>query len=195
MTIKPKGLVLAALCVFASPALSKSIKNGSFEAPVVPDGGYTTFDVGSHFRGWNVVGDPGNVAIVSGDFTYCVALPAHRGAQFLDLTGTSNTATGVQARVETQPGSTYVLTFFVGNLVGGGNCGTQSTVNLSIDGVPVASFTNKAGAHSDKIVWKKFSTEFTAQNSTTTIAFFNGDPNTDTSNGLDGVTITLAGGP
>ncbi|HVU19956.1 MAG TPA: DUF642 domain-containing protein [Rhizomicrobium sp.] len=155
------------------------------------DGSYQLFNTGDKFNGWTVVGDAGNVAIVSGDFTYCVALPAKKGAQFLDLTGTSDTATGVQTKIDTQPGATYALTFFVGNIVGSGNCGTTSTVNLIIDGTPVASFTNKGGKNSDTVDWKKFTTEFTAQSSKTTIAFVNGDPADDTSNGLDGISVKL----
>lgn len=184
------------LCIVCSPAFSKAlVRNGSFEKPVVPDGSYQLFNMGDTFQGWTVVGDSGNIAIVSGDFSYCVALPAAKGAQFVDLTGTSNTATGVQTQVKTQPGATYVLTFFVGNIVGGGNCGTTSTVNLVIDGTPVSSFTNKGGKNSDTIDWKKFTTEFTAVNNTTTIAFINGDTPGDTSNGLDAVSVKLANRP
>jgi hypothetical protein len=97
--------------------------------------------------------------------------------------------------VKTQPGSTYLLTFSVGNIVGDGNCGTSSTVNLVIDGTPLASFTNKGGRHSDKIDWKRFSTEFTAEGTTTTIAFINGDPGSDTANGLDDVSVQLQHAP
>jgi len=189
------GAAAFSLCLVASPALSGVLKNGSFEKPVVPDGGYQVFNTGDKFSGWTIVGDAGNVAIVSGDFSYCVALKAKKGAQFLDLTGTSDTATGVQAKIDTQPGATYALTFFVGNVVGGGNCGTTSTVNLIIDDTPVASFTNKGGKGSDTLDWKKFTTEFTAQNSKTTIAFTNGDAPDDTSNGLDDVTVKLVTAP
>lgn len=194
-TIKYAVPALAALCVAASPALAAKnlAKNGSFEKPVVGDGTYQLFNTGDSFKNWTVVGDAGNVAIVSGDFSYCVALPAAKGKQFVDLTGTSDTPTGIQTSVKTSPGSTYSVTFFLGNIVGSGNCGTTSTVNLVIDGVPVASFTNKKGG--DQQVWKKFSTEFTAQNPTTTIAFMNGDPPDDTANGLDGVSVTLVAAP
>lgn len=197
ISIIRKGVALAVLplCAWASPSLSKSVGNGGFERPVVPAGSYRLFDTGSHFRGWTVVGAAGNVAIIGSGFSYCVALPAARGAQFLDLTGTSDSATGVQTEIHTQPGATYALSFEVGNIVGGGNCGTTTTVNLVIDGVPVASFTNRAGKHSDKLAWKKFSTEFTAENDTTTIAFINGDPAGDTGSGLDGVTIALVRAP
>jgi hypothetical protein len=44
----------------------------------------------------------------------------------------------------------------------------------------------------DTINWKKFSTEFTAQNPTTTLAFMNGDPLGDTMNRL-GVLGVLRG--
>ena len=194
-TIKYAGPALAALCVAASPALAAKnlAKNGSFEKPVVGDGTYQLFNTGDSFKSWTVVGDAGNVAIVSGDFSYCVALPAAKGKQFVDLTGTSDTPTGIPTSVKTSPGSTYSVTFFLGNIVGSGNCGTTSTVNLVIDGVPVASFTNKKGG--DQQVWKKFSTECTAQNPTTTIAFMNGDPPDDTANGLDGVSVTLVAAP
>lgn len=194
MPIKSAPLVLAALSFFVSPAFAANlILDGSFEKPVVPDGTYQLFNTGDTFKNWTVVGDPGNVAIVSGDFSYCVPLPAKKGVQFLDLTGTSNTPTGVQTSVKTTPGSTYSVAFFIGNLAGDGNCGTTSTVNLVIDGVPVASFTNRKTG--DTLVWKKFSTEFTAQNATTMIAFINGDGPNDTSNGLDAITVELVAVP
>jgi hypothetical protein len=44
-------------------------------------------------------------------------------------------------------------------------------------------------------VWQKFSTEFTAQNPTTTIAFINGDPPDDTTNGFDAISVKLATAP
>ena len=194
MTIEAIGhsrrLLIAAslVCALASPAAAAPlVQNGSFEQPVVPDATYQLFNTGDSFKGWTVVGDPGNVAIVSGDFFYCVPLPAKKGKQFLDLTGTSNTPTGVQASIQTVPGSTYSISFFVGNVVGGGNCGTTTTVNLMIDGVPVASFTNRRGG--DTLTWRRFSTEFTATNATTTVAFINGDGPNDTSCGLDAVVI------
>ena len=186
-------LVPFLLCAIATPALARGITNGSFESPVVPDGGYQSFNTGDTFQGWTVVGQAGNVAIINEDFSYCVALPAKRGHQFLDLTGTSNSATGVQTTVKTNPGSTYSVTFYLGNIVGTGNCGTTSTVDLVIDGVPFASFTNRRNAGEQ--AWKRFSTEFTAQNATTTIAFMNGDPPGDTANGLDAVSVKLVTEP
>jgi hypothetical protein len=192
----PLSALVVLACAAAQPLHAGNlVKDGSFEKPVVPDGSFTSFNTGDKFKNWTVVGDAGSVAIISGDFRYCVALPAKKGAQFLDLTGYSNSATGVQTDVATNPGSTYSLSFYVGNIVGGGNCGTTSTVNLVIDGVPIASFTNKAGKGKAAIVWKKFSTEFTAQSATSTLAFMNGDPADDTANGLDGISVTLVALP
>jgi hypothetical protein len=188
------GPALLALAV-ATPVCAGGnlVKNGSFEKPVVPDGSFDTFNTGDSFPGWEVVGDTGSVAIISQDFSYCVALPAKQGKQFLDLTGYSNSATGVQTSLATSPGSTYAITFFVGNIVGGGNCGSTSTVDLYIDGVSAGSFTNRKGTGKSTIIWKKFTTQFTAQNATTTIAFINGDSPDDTANGLDAVTVKLVG--
>ena len=188
--------LLAMACAGMAPAQAGNLaKNGSFERPIAPDGSFLSFNTGDSFKGWTVVGDAGSVAIINDDFTYCVALPAAKGHQFLDLTGYSDSATGVQQSIKTSPGSTYSVTFFVGNIVGTGNCGTTSTVNLVIDGVPVGSFTNKAGTGKTAIVWKKYSTEFTAENATTTIAFINGDTPDDTANGLDGVSVALVAAP
>jgi hypothetical protein len=194
MKIWVVSVVTTIVCVAVPAAQAGNLaKDGSFEKPVVANGSYQLFNTGDTFKNWTVVGDAGNVGIVSGDFSYCVPLPAAKGNQFLDLTGTSDTPTGVQTNLKTQPGSTYSVTFYLGNIVGDGNCGTTSTVNLVVDGVPFASFTNKKGG--DTINWKKFSTEFTAQNSTTTLAFMNADSPDDTSNGIDGISVKLAAGP
>jgi hypothetical protein len=173
------------------------VTNKSFEKPVVPDGTYQSFNTGDAFKGWKVIGAPGNVAIVNDDFTYCAhTFPAASGAQLVDLTGTTNTATGLQQAVTTTPGSTYTLTFFVGNVYDAtGNCGTTSTVNVIIDGTPVVSFTNKDGKNSTALVWRKFSTDFVAKNAKTIIALINGDPPEDTANGLDAVSVRLAAAP
>jgi Protein of unknown function (DUF642) len=169
------------------------IKNASFENPVTPDGTYIAYSTGQKFDHWLVVGDPGNVATVNADFTYCGhTYTAKKGTAFVDLTGTSDTATGVQQTIATTPGATYALTFNIGNVYDTVyNCGTTSTVEVLIDGENVGSFTNKAGQGSTVIVWRKYSTEFVAQDAKTTIALINGDPGPDTANGLDAVSVTL----
>jgi hypothetical protein len=190
--------VLFLLTFVVQPSHAGSlIKNGSFEKPVVPDGSYETFGVGDSFKNWTVVGEPGNIAIVNEDFTYCAhTFPARKGAQFVDLTGTSDTSgTGLQQIIDTVPGSTYQLSFYIGNVYDiASNCGTTSTVNVEIDGQEVASFTNK-GKNDAQIVWKKFTTDFVAQNATTAVSLTNADPPGDTANGLDAVSVTLVAAP
>ena len=165
--------------------------NGSFEHPTVPAGGFTVFSSGTTFSHWKVVGSSGNVAEVSGTFTQNgFTFPAGCGMQWLDLTGTTNTPTGVQQVLATTPGTAYTLSFKVGNVVNpNGIFGTSSTVDVLINGNQVLAATNSRGTGQTKLVWKLFTLGFTAQGSTTTLAFINGDPASDTNNGLDCVTV------
>jgi len=167
------------------------IKNGSFEKPVVTAGGYEQFSTGDTFNGWKVVGATGNVAIASGAFEQGgFTFPAAGGSQWLDLTGNSNTATGVAQTVATTVGTAYTLTFYIGNVDDpGGVWGTTSKVNVFVDGTQVYAATNSRGAGQTKLVWQKFSTTITATSAHTTIAFMNGDPPTDNSNGLDLISL------
>jgi hypothetical protein len=169
------------------------IKNGSFEKPVVTAGSYELFSTGGTFTGWTVVGATGNVAVASGTAVESgFSFPAAGGAQWLDLTGASNTATGVQQTVATTPGAAYTLTFYVGNCDDpGGPWGTTSTVNVLVDGTQIYTATNSKGAGQTKIVWRKFTTTITASSAHTTIAFINGDPPSDNSNGLDLVSLVV----
>lgn len=76
------------------------MKNGGFEKPVVAAGSFAEFTTGQTFKHWTVVGASGNVAVVSGTFTQAgFSFPAQSGNQWLDLTGTSNTPTGVSQTV------------------------------------------------------------------------------------------------
>jgi hypothetical protein len=189
--IAPATLFLTILCSNAVAA-SNLVRDGSFEKPVVAQGSYASFSTGQDFGPhWTVVGAAGNVAIVSGTFTQNgFSFPAKKGTQWLDLTGNGNTATGVAQTISTVAGENYALTFYIGNLYNpGGIFGTTSTVDLQIDGANVASFTNKCGKGKTVLCWRKFSTDFVATGTQTTIAFINGDPANDTSNALDGVTV------
>ncbi len=178
------------------------IVNGSFEDPVVPVGNYSTFATGSSFAGWNVIGDAsGNVSVLSGTYgmlpgvmlppgaSWSPAWTPECGAQTLDLTGVSNTATGVSHTLATTAGTTYTLTFWVGNVVDPGvGWGTSSTVDVLIDGVQVLVAANSDG-NATALTWKQFTVRFAATAASTTIAFVNGDPSTDNANILDGVVL------
>lgn len=168
------------------------IKNSSFEKPLVEHDGYTFFTLHSHaIRGWTVVGAPGDVAIYSGIyFQDNLTFVPKRGEQWLNLAGTSHTATGVSQSVATIPGTSYTLTFYVGNVVDvGGFYGTNSTVNVLVDGQPLMTAVNTGGAGKTQQVWQQFTSTIVATTTKTTISFMNGDTSTDGSCGLDFVSL------
>ena len=187
-------LAMAGVAATAWAAPSNLIKNGGFEKPVVGAGSFQLFATGSSFSHWKVVGAAGNVGVVSGTFSQNgFTFPGKAGAQWLDLTGTTQTATGVAQTVATEPHTPYTISFAVGNVVDpGGIFGTTSTVDVLVDGSLVLTATNRKGVGSTSAVWKTFSVDFTAAGAQTTIAFMNGDPATDTNNGLDAVRVTSA---
>lgn len=183
------GLVLPTTAI----ASTNLVRNPGFEQPTVAAGSYAGYSTGQSFSHWTVVGASGNVDIVSSTFTQNgFSFPAMRGHQWLDLTGVSNTATGVEQVVPTASGSAYTLSFGVGNVYDpGGIFGVTSTVNVFVDGVQIASDTNSAGTGKTSMVWKSFRVSFTASSASTTIQLINGDPSNDTANGLDRVKLSL----
>ena len=187
---------IAAGLLFAQPALANLVLDPGFETPVVPVGGFTTFNTGTALGSWTVVGAAGNVAPVSGTFQQNgFSFVAQEGAQWLDLTGlNSNSATGVQQTIATTPGTSYDLSFWVGNVVNtGGIFGTTSTVNVLVNGSQVFSANNSGGVGSSSQTWQQFTTSFVAGGASTNLAFLNGDPGTDNDNGLDGVNLVVGG--
>jgi hypothetical protein len=171
------------------------LANPSFEQPQIPAGGYTLAPVGSDVSGWLVAGTSGNVTSVSSAYVdHGFFLEAEDGVQWMDLTGTSNSATGVQQTVCTVPGQAYVLSFWIGNVVDPtGNFGTTSSVIVQLNGVPVYTATNTGGAGTKTLYWQSFAVVFTAAAEHTTIAFINDDPPSDTCNALDNVTLAAGG--
>ncbi len=172
-------------------AATNLIRDSGFEKPVVGAGSYQNFNTGQSFSHWTVVGATGNVAIVSGTFTQNgFSFPAKSGQQWLDLTGTSNAATGIAQTMSTSPGSSHTLSFAVGNLYNPtGIFGVTSTVKVFVNGSLVATDTNSKGAGSTSMVWQTFHLSFTAPSASTTIELSNGDPSNDTLNGLDAVKL------
>lgn len=189
--IRNLAAALAILALMGSPAFANLITNGSFEAPVVPVGGFTNFNSGSTgIMGWTVVGP--QASIVSGSYkSFGLSFPAQDGSQWLDLTGDgSNKVEGVKQTVATTAGATYDLSFFVGNQVNpGGIYGTSSTVDVLINGGPAQAFTNSLGTGGKTQVWEQFSLSFVAASSSSTVEFLNEDPATDNTNGLDNVVL------
>ncbi len=168
------------------------IKNGGFEKPVLAPGGYKCFKTGQTFANWTVVGATANVCVINTTYTSDgFTFPAEAGAQSIDLTGSgSNQAEGVSQNIATTPGAAYKLTFWVGNIVDpAGSLGTTSTVNVLVNGVQVYSATNSLGTGSTSVVWQMFTATITSLTAETSIAFINGDPVTDNSNILDGISL------
>jgi hypothetical protein len=188
------GFSAIALLLAPMSALAQ-VANGSFETPTVPGGSFTSFNSGTSFSGWNVVGPTGSqVSIVSGTFSqFGLSFPAQSGSQWLDLTGNgSNAAEGVSQSITTLPGSTYDVSFFVGNVANpGGIFGTSSTVNVLANGTSIGSGVNSGGAGTTTLNWAPVTLHFTATSPTTTLTFLNGDPVSDNSNGLDNITVSL----
>ena len=175
-----------------SPPKPNLIANGSFEKPTVPSGSYTEFNTGQAFTRWTVVGANGNVAVVSDTFLFeGYAFPAGCGHQWLDLTGTSQTPTGVQQKIATVSGTTYQIAFQVGNAYApSGNIGMTSTVLVYVNGKKIFTATNKKGKGLTHQVWQQFSTTFLANTTAAKIKFVNGYPASYTVNGLDCVSVT-----
>ena len=191
------AIVAVVFAVSAPSANAVSlISNGSFETPVVPAGSFTSFSVGSALlTGWDVIGPTGAVvSVVSGTFSQNgVTFQAQDGTQWLDLTGVnSNSTEGVSQTLATTAGHVYQLSFYVGNTTGGSIFGSTSTVNVSINGTPTFSDTNST-TNATGLSWELFTQTFTAASATTTLAFINGDPATDNSNGLDNVVLNDLG--
>ena len=179
--------------VAITPARSVTITDGSFETPVVPSGGFQSFNTGQTIPGtnWTVIGSGApNVSIVSTTFTQSFNFPSQDGNQWVDLAGDTSSAIpglGLQQSISTTAGQAYALSFYLGTVFDPtGPFGTTSTVRVDIDGGSKGIFTTPVGSGNTQ-QWTQFTAFFTASGSTTTVALINLD--TDTDNGLDNVTI------
>jgi hypothetical protein len=174
-------------------AATNLIKNGGFEKPAVPAGSFLDFATGQSFTGWKVTGATGRVSVVSGTFqSQGFTFNAEAGAQWIDLTGDgSKTATGVAQSVATTAGTSYQLTFWVGNVNDpGGGFGVSSTVKVLVNGALKLTAVNSLRPTNHKQAWKKFTLTIRATSGSTRISFINGDPGTDDLNGLDAVQLS-----
>src|ERR1700688_3205340 len=86
--------------VTGAPDLLNLVRDGSFETPIAPSGGFLVFNVGSKFSRWHVVGASGDIGIVSGTFSQNgFTFPAGCGKQWVDLTGIATTGAGVAQKI------------------------------------------------------------------------------------------------
>lgn len=194
-----KLLVLAAALAIAGPAAAANlVVNGDFEAAPAPIGGYSQYFGGNTFTGWTVTGN--DVIVIDKNYSESgLVFNAQGGSQnAIDLTGAGNTgaADGITQTIATTPGKVYRLSFYVGNASPtGGNAGSYtqpSTLNLSIDGGAVQSFTNATNTPFG-IDYQKFTLTFTAGGATN-LLFTNGTVG-DNMLGLDTVTVTAVPEP
>jgi hypothetical protein len=173
-------------------ASTNLLNNGSFETPGVPTGRLSNFTTGSSaITSWTVLGP--EAAVVDSKFTsFLIQFPAREGSQWLDLTGfLSSNAGGVEQTVVTVPGKAYHLSFAVGNVFDPrGLYGTKSSVDVTVNGMSLGTFTNSCRTCTKILVWQTFNTSFLASSPTSIIRFMNADPSTDNSNGLDNVVLT-----
>jgi len=165
--------------------------NCGFELPAAGTGGFVLRTPGKDVGGWLVIGAAGNVGALSSAYAdRGFSWPAQQGAQTLDLTGNTNTATGVSQAVVTLTGEEYELSFWLGNIVdSGGHYGVESTVSVLVNGSEILRPTNAEGAGTSTVAWRQFVTTFKAQGASTTIAFVNADVSADHSNIIDNVVL------
>ncbi len=178
----------------ASAASTNLVLDGNFSSPNVGPGGLGYFSTGQSFSHWRVVGATGNVAVTSKTFVQNGYTFESDGTnQFLDLTGDSNTPTGVSQTLPTSVGTRYVLYFSVGNVYNPtGIFGVSSSVAVVVNGKRIFTATNSKGKGTTRVIWVSFRTSFVATATHTTLEFLNLDPVTDTSNLIDNVSIPLS---
>jgi hypothetical protein len=94
----------------------------------------------------------------------------------------------VSQTVATTIGDQYQLSYWIGNTTGGGIFGTTSTVQVSLNGTPTFTDTN-SNVSPTTLNWEQFTHTFVATGTSTALAFQNGDPPGDNSNGFDNVVL------
>ena len=173
------GVYCVAIVALATPAAASAnlIVNGDFSSPTEPVGNYSLAPEATTFPGWRVVGANGDVAIMSGAFVQDgFTFDADRSSQWLDLTGISDTATGVSQAVPTVDGDRYELRFAIGNAYDpGGIMGVKSTIAVFINGNLLFTSTNSKGKGTTRQVWVHKRTSFVATSNVTTVEFLNQD--------------------
>jgi len=187
-----QAVIVALLMSAMADAGPNLITNGSFETPLVPAGKFTNFAGGStDITGWTVAGL--EASVVHSTFTsFLIQFTASDGLQWLDLTGfLASAGETVKQAVPTVIGKRYHLSFAVGNVFNRyGIYGTTSTVAVTVNGVPLGTFTNSCTTCTTRLNWENFTVSFVADGPTAVIEFLNRDPVTDNCNGLDNVVLT-----
>jgi len=156
---------LAGSLGIAPAASANLLANGSFESPLLPGGYEYVGGLSGAITGWTTTlngverFDPSVYSVGS----------AQDGVLAIDLNPYVYFGGGIQQNVATTPGSLYRLEFWAGSSTYAGRDGT-GVVNV-VAGPAFASFglTNP----SLTISWTKYTVDFTATGSTSSISFFN----------------------
>lgn len=189
MRTSPRILTGLGALSLAIAAHANLLTNGSFEDPLVPVGFYTNFPAGSPaITGWTIVGV--DSAVVNTTFTQSgITFEAEDGNQWVDLAGvTSNsTASGVQQAIATVAGQPYLLSFWIGSATDS-QFFFPTTIELSIDGGTRTAYSNPI-APTDHLDWLQVMVPFTAQGTTTTLTFYNGNASNNFNTSIDNVTV------
>lgn len=186
---------VAPMVLYAAPAFAQNlVTNGSFEANTLAPGAYRDMLVGgSDLPGWTIIGVAGT-HISQVDQAYAgnpgYTFPAQDGKLWIDLAGYSdNAADGIQQTVATTIGASYDFSFWLGNVTGGQYFGTQSLVNVVLNG---SSFSCVNTVQTFTTTWQQCSRSFVATSNLTTFSISNGDPTSDYSNAIDNVVLQLS---
>ena len=182
--------VVAAVAFAAAPVHANLLIDGSCETPVISAGIYGNDVTGATaITGWTVVGI--NAAVTSGTFTQRgITFEAQDGVQWLDLAGvTSSKSNGVTQTIATAVGSTYRVSFYVGSVTDN-LFFFPTTIDLSINGGARVSYTNPT-APRDSLDWARFTADFVASSTSSTITFLNGNEPSNFYAALDNASVDL----
>lgn len=189
---------LACLLASAAPAaLASSLRDDSFEKPLVASGTEQFVNAGDKIGPWKVIGQ-GNIGLIGADYTVGgLSLQAKNGVQFVNLAGNQHLQAGIEQTFKTQPGTSYFLWFRIGTIQNAENgFHPHSTVDVTIDGVPQGIFkVFNHDAGQTKVTWGRVGFLFTATNAETTIDLINGDAANDGFCGLDGLSLKARAEP
>jgi hypothetical protein len=187
--MKIASIALAVLVAFPAIANAQNlIRDSGFESPTIPSGSFSeTFTPQQPMGAWTVVGSNtmGNgVSLVNGSYEQDgIRFNAHSGHQYLDLgpgtysggSGGSASEQGVSQKVATSPGTSYILSFWLGSVYDTINSiSNLSMVDVYINGYRSGSMIETGTPGSKKQVWHQYSITFTASTSETTLTFLNG---------------------
>ena len=115
------------------------------------------------------------------------------GNQSVDVSGGGNTLDGgIEQTVATVAGTTYTLTFYLGNMDNAAELyTTASTARVKITGQSDQLFTNNNNT-ANHVNWALETLSFTATSALTTIDFINATPLGDNYVGIDNVQLNAA---